>query len=483
MEGMEVFKDAEAAVKGRRRSEAVQQLNYLIQTKPKLASTWLKTAQLALTIGEKSIATKAAELFGSEVGRSVDNDVKRAGIYAEAGDLKKALKLIEPLTKRDVPVPSIYHLVGTVKAQTGDLLGARTNLSKALALSPQLGITWYTIATVTDFNEQTGVFTKLVEAEKSFKSQTDRNFALYSYALGKAYADRREYEQSEAMYQRGAKIFIQLKPFDIQADTQDVNAIIRNFNSNALDDIPTSKLDYDRPVAVLGLPRSGTTLLGQMLASHPVFKGSAESNALTGATMHLSAENRVDFPSFMKRHGDAQMAIDYMSQVYQHITEESFSGNGKVVDKTLSLNRSFGIFSKILPRSKAIYISRNAEDIAWSCYKTPFRANYSWSWHPETIATHIKNELRLIEHWKELFPERILHITYEDLVKKPEQTLTEVCGFLNIEYDKKMLAFHKNDQAVLTSSVGQVHKPINQNSVNLSANYPEFSKVFQKFYK
>ena len=63
MEGMEVFKDAEAAVKGRRRSEAVQQLNYLIQTKPKLASTWLKTAQLALTIGEKSIATKAAELF------------------------------------------------------------------------------------------------------------------------------------------------------------------------------------------------------------------------------------------------------------------------------------------------------------------------------------------------------------------------------------------------------------------------------------
>ncbi|WP_287797869.1 sulfotransferase, partial [Idiomarina sp.] len=100
-----------------------------------------------------------------------------------------------------------------------------------------------------------------------------------------------------------------------------------------------------------------------------------------------------------------------------------------------------------------------------------------------TIATYIKNELRLIEHWKELFPERILHITYEDLVKKPEQTLTEVCDFLNIAYDKKMLAFHKNDQAVLTSSVGQVHKPINQSSVNLSANYPEFSKVFQKFYK
>ncbi|MDP5141724.1 sulfotransferase [Rheinheimera baltica] len=457
-----------------KRTEAVALIAHFIEKAPALKADWLKVASLALRIGEITLAKQAADLFYGSCRKDINADIHYAGIYAEAGDLQNALKIIDPYIKENTALPSLQHLAGTVYAQLGQLGKARVSLIYALELAPYLGITWFTLASIVNFKEHPVLLQKLEQAYEQCAGQDLRNKQQFLYALGKAYDDVGYYDKAWQSYSAGASIIRSLSKYSPDTDTTEVEAIINNFTSGAQQLLPYSRSNCERGIAILGLPRSGTTLLGQMLSEHSKIAGAAEFNGIGAACFHLQSDNFLNFPAYIKQHGHAVGALDHIASVYQHVAKQYFPNDGFRVDKTLNLNRYFGIWAQAFPKGKAIYIRRNDENTAWSCFKTNFRSQAAWSWSANSIKSYISNERRLLEHWKTIYNARILEINYEDLVAEPELTLTKVCNHLGLEFEGSMLHFYKSKSPVYTSSVGQVHQPLEQSKIELSERYPQF---------
>ena len=457
-----------------KRTEAVALIEHFIEKKPTLKADWLKIASLALRVGEIELAKKAADLFYSMSIKDVNSDIHYAGMYAEAGDLTKALTIISLHIEAKVALPSVYHLAGTIYAQLGELERARSSLIYALELAPHLGITWFTLASIVNFKEHPVLLQKLELAYEQYTGQDQRNKQQFFYALGKAYDDAGHYDKAWENYSAGASIIRSLSQYSPDIDTTEVEKILKNFTPEAQQKMPYSRINDERAVAILGLPRSGTTLLGQMLSMHSKVLGASEFNGIGAACMHLLGKNFSDFPSYLKQHGHAIGALDHIATIYQHVADQQFAGEGLVIDKTLNLNRYFGIWAQAFPKGNAIYIRRNDQNTAWSCFKTNFRSQAGWSWSPATIKKYIENERRLLEHWKTIYNERILEINYEDLVDEPEQTLAKVCHHLDLKFEDSMLYFYKSTSPVFTSSVGQVHRPLKQSKIEVAERYPQF---------
>src|SRR5690606_31674089 len=147
-------------------------------------------------------------------------------------------------------------------------------------------------------------------------------------------------------------------------------------------------------------------------------------------------------PSYLAAHNEPDREVGKMTYLYHRLACEAFSDTGYIIDSSKNLNRYFGIWKKLNPSGKAIYINRNDHDVAWSCYKTPFRERADWSWHPKTIAAYIQNERKLLEHWKKEFTDQVFEVKYEALVNTPEDTLRDICEFLRIEFENEMFSFH-----------------------------------------
>jgi len=472
--------DALTAVRQGHRSETVAILNDFLERKPKIGGDWLKIAGLAIRIGELDKAKQAADIYRAEMPQTLRHLINYAGVYAETGDIQRALKLIEPLIKKDLDDPSVYHFAGTAQAQLGELDRARNYLIHALRKMPQSGITWFTLSSITDYKKYPELLNKLEQAFATIPEADAKNRQQFYYSLGKAYSDMGRFDDAYQAYSAGAAIMQQASRYSVSADEQFINDIIANHSAEAVAKLPKSRTNYNRSVALLGLPRSGTTLLGQMLAAHSKVKGAAETSAIGHASMHLRNDNFANFPSFIKQHGDPQGAIDHISDVYAHSVNQQFGGTNLVVDKTIQLSRHFAIWAQAFPQGKAIYIQRNPEDVAWSCFKSNFRSRADWSWSPSDIASYMRHEERLMKHWLDVFGDRILSIRYEDLCQQPEQTLKQVCAHLGMTFEPNMLHFYKDNGPVFTSSVGQVHEPIHQKRIGLSAQYKDFLDAWRQ---
>ncbi|MEH8020859.1 tetratricopeptide repeat-containing sulfotransferase family protein [Rheinheimera metallidurans] len=461
-----------------KRTEAEALISHYLENKPHIKADWLKVSALSLRIGEVDMAKQAAELFHKSCPQGIDTDLHYAGLYAEAGDLGKALAIIEPYISAGEKHPAIFHMAGTMYAQLGRIDEAKRALIFALDLAPHLGISWFTLASIINFKQHANLLRNLQLAYQNLNADDKRNEQQFLYALGKAYDDVGDYEQAWQYYAKGANIMAQLANYSSDIDANEVDAIIGNFSLDKQKQLPYSRSSYRRSIAVLGLPRSGTTLLGQMLSCHSSVAGAGEFNGIGVACMHLQGKNFLDFPAYIANHGHPVGAIDHIATVYQKVADLQFKAKGYIVDKSLNLNRYFGIWAQAFPNSKAIYIRRNDNDTAWSCFKTNFRAKAAWSWSAESIFGYISSERRLLEHWKRLFSKRILEVNYEDLVAKPEATLTKICAHLGINYESNMLSFYNSSSPVFTSSVGQVHQPLQQIRPNLVSQYPEFFAGF-----
>jgi len=476
---MAFLSDIQESMKARRRTEAVEKIRHAIEKKSPLKTHWLMLAKMSLGLREVTLATECVDIMRQQTQRTVTSDIQRAGLYAEAGYLQRALATAEPLTLQQPDNPSIMHLCGTARAQLGDFSLADRYLRKVVGLAPHLGISWLTLASFTDFSEDIELFQELLDVADKYSEDDPINWMHYHYALGKALTDRDRLEDAVKAYEKGAKLMAQQSKYKAAFDKRFVTDLQTYFSKQGMKAVPESRVKYNRAIAILGLPRSGTTLLGQILSNHSAVVGAGETGAFGQACAHLSPQDTMNFPAFMGRHGDAQAGIDMITETYQSLTDVRYPGSGYVVDKSLNLNRLFGIWAKAVPQGKAIYIRRKPEHIAWSCYKTAFRGGADWSWSKESIQTYIENEISLLTHWEKCFPDRILTISYEDLVTKTNNVMNRVYEHIGLEPEKSSYSPKGSRNPVLTSSLGQVSADVNDESIKRAkAAEPIFNTVF-----
>lgn len=479
MKALALAEQALECIKSGQRYQAAELIDTLLTEQALLGEKWGAVARLAATIGEVDLALAAAEKYANVNTHQTQSKLQQAALNAELGQHNQALELIEGLPQDN----ALLHLKGTILSQLGQNQEALTCFNTLLTTDSVSGQTWLTYCSIVTFdNEQSPEFQRLLSAQNTIEQQDKLNRGAYWYALGKAYDDIANSEQALSCFQRGAALIGQEYNYNNELDQQHVTATINSFNSDTLNQLAQSDLSLTSPIFIMGLPRTGTTLIEQLLASHPDVAGGGELDIMRKATMEMGGTGWQFAKQFETKFERPEYAWEHLASTYLYLAKQKVKQPGIVLDKSLNNSRYMGIIGKMFPRSPVIWVKRSPEQAAWSCYKTCFNNPMPWSWSLTDIAAFFKAEEVLMSHWARQFPEQILTLNYEDFVAEPERYTEQILAHCQLSQQPLSQHFYQTARAVTTASTVQVRRPIYQSSVAGAQPYHAFMQTFREHF-
>jgi Flp pilus assembly protein TadD len=290
------------------------------------------------------------------------------------------------------------------------------------------------------------------------------------YAIGKYQDDVGAYPQAFESYKRANDLSLQLAPrFLPDTRTQFADQQIRVYTRDVVADSASGASDSDKPVFVIGMPRSGTSLAEQIIASHPAARGAGELEFWNVAGRRNAAEHQ---SAPLRDPQKKKLAEGYLRTLAQH------SDNAlRVVDKAPANADFLGMIHSVFPRARIIYLRRNPIDTCLSCYFQPFSQALNFTMDLSDLEHYYRQHHRLMLHWREVLPPgSILDVPYEGLVADQAGWTAKMLEFIGLEWDDRCLDFYKTDRGVATASSWQVRQKIYPNSVERWRHYEKFIK-------
>lgn len=250
-----------------------------------------------------------------------------------------------------------------------------------------------------------------------------------------------------------------------------VDRIIAGWSNDIVQNASNSGLADDSPVFIVGMPRSGTTLVEQILSSHPRVVGVGEHGGVsrlvhTVADHHTSGMPLVTTTGALSARWLSRSAMAHMATL-----RKAAPGATRIVDKTLALEPHLGLIALLLPRARIIHVTRDPLDVGVSCFFHHFSGNLPFAYNLEHIGVYHRAGQRLMRHWSRALRLPMLHVSYEELVADPERVSRGMIDHLDLEWDERCLRFYENDRRVLTASHEQVRRPMTGSRVGRWRNY------------
>jgi tetratricopeptide (TPR) repeat protein len=250
--------------------------------------------------------------------------------------------------------------------------------------------------------------------------------------------------------------------FDRDRHRQRIDDLIRSFSAGAFARIPQSGCESDLPVFVLGMPRSGTTLVEQILASHSQVRGAGELDDMLHVALALLVSNGESLITGLTQ--DAlRTAADRQLARYRTLAGDAI----RLVDKTTVNFLHLGLIAMMFPKARVIHCTRDARDTCLSCFLHNFASpGLSFAFDLADLGAFYREYERLMAHWRATLPLPMMDIPYDDLVSDPERWSRAMVDFCGLEWDSRCLEFHRSDRIIHTASAQQVREPVHKRSVN-----------------
>ena len=473
--------DAINALKQYDKERAVELLRMELRQGPPTGDRWRSISRLAAQIGEIDIAIEAARRFSRTEPVTLDRLLQYWSELSQYGRTELVREEIGKLPPRFLEVPAVLHLLGTLAGQEGDFAEAERLYRKALAHDNREGQTWFALAMIKTFASGDPDISAMEQLRPTMELSPPAVRARFLYGLAKAWDDCGETDQAFALYSEGAALRQAEDAWDGAAVERHVTGLIRDFTAETIQRLVPSQ-EGRRALFVNGLPRSGSTLVEQILVSHSQVVAGGEINLLRAAlipTGDYSMQGALRYQGLAESRRDpwGALAADYF-----HMLEMRFRTGEPVVDKTLAQSHYMGLLLHMLPNARVIWMRRDPEDTALSCFRTFFTSKLGWSWSMDDIGRFFRLEDRLYAHWIAMFPDRILTVPYEEFAAKPGEWIPRIAEHCGLEMEPAMLAPHQTKRDVQTASVQQVRKPINTARIGLSARYSKQLQAFRTAY-
>lgn len=460
-------------VKRERYDDAAAFFRRSVELAPDFWKAWIN---LGSALGEQQKFDQAETAFLSalKLQPKSPHTLERLGANAmKAGELDKAIDWLEQsLLIDDQYFPSLLclgHALKTVGKQDEAIDAYR----RCAAAKSDFGEVYWSLANLKTFRfSDDEVQAMEAQLAKLTDTPDDENSEIaFSFALGKACEDRKNYPQAFDFYSRGnAKKRFKVSYDPIEYENQN-DRIIDVFSADFFAEREGWGCQDDSPILILGLPRSGSTLLEQILASHSNVEGTAELHyLLRGATeAGLNRADGIKYPQVMhelKAHHVRGIGEEYVENTLKHRSGAPF-----FTDKMPNNFTGIGFLHTILPNARVIDARRHPLDSCLGTFKQLFANGQVFSYDLYDLAHYYTQYVRMMKHWDKVLPGKVLRVNYEDVVSDLDAQVRAIATHCALDWQESMLNFHENERAVKTASSEQVRQPIYSSSVALWRRY------------
>lgn len=450
--------------------EALKLFNRVLEIKPDFADAWynIGLVYLAQHQGEQAVNAfrKATELktkyFRAHFKLGDCYGFLLQDLQAAVGEYDCAIMINPRFIPAYIHKSSVYRLNG--KFDLSDKV-----LREALEVDP---------SAIDAYLELVKVNTKEADLDKMQSVLNNMELDLKQLinlhiTMGKIYDDKKDYTKAFQHFQQGNTYKQEIEKYDAEGYHQYIDKQIQTFTAPFIESYSGLGLDTELPVFIVGMPRSGTTLTEQILASHPAVHGTGETEYMVQVTEKFwqllrkkcKQTTSAEMPH-LEKHELEQVVSEYMDY-FRKFEPLAL----RVTEKMPGNYEQLGLIAILFPKARIIHCRRNPLDTCLSIYFQNFSLRHSYANNLTDLGVHYRMYLRLMEYWQEVLGDRILTVNYEDMVQDLEKTGRRLIDFVGLPWDDSCLQFHTTERVVKTASQWQVRQKLYSHSVERWRNY------------
>ncbi|NKB36463.1 MAG: tetratricopeptide repeat protein [Gammaproteobacteria bacterium] len=435
----------------------------------------------------------------------VDALIDLGNVYKESHRLEEAIECFKKATELSPGAVKAHFLLGSTMAPASLTFDAIESYRKALELKPDhtgayLGI-GHVLKTVGEIDEAIDAYRKCIELnpdhgeaywslsnlktykfdDQDIKNMQERldNSAMdakskvsFLFTLAKACEDHGDYDSAWKHYDEGNRIRRESEKYDPVYTESIHEAVINVFNKGLFEKNSTAGVKDESAIFILGLPRSGSTLQEQILASHSLVEGTSELPYLSRVAISLN-RNRADgvnYPEAVRELSDShfmKLGNDYLEYAKMHRSADT----PYFIDKMPNNFSLIGFLHLIMPKAKIIDARRHPLDACLSCYRQLFAKGQAFTYDLVEIGEYYLQYQKMMDFWHEVLPGKVLTVQYEEVVTDFENQVSKILQHCNLPWEDECLTFYETERPVRTPSSEQVRQPIYTGSINHSKKY------------
>lgn len=468
---------AAIASRNKRYRDAEVFLKKALSNAPDYARAWVDLANVQRELDKLDEAVESAKQVIRLSPENAESHVLYASAIGMAGDHERAIesyrKALELAPDRANALSGMAHHQKTIGLQQEAIDSYR----RAIEVRPEHAEAYWSLANLKTFRFRDDEVAAM-EALLEYDELADSAKAQLHNALGLEHEARENYETAFAHFERCNAYRRAEESYD-PVETESTNDRIIDMFDRQFFERNAGSADFDvTPILIVGLPRSGSTLIEQILASHSRIEGTHELGDLSRAVQHLrrKTDRRARYPEAL-----ASLTVDGWREIgaeYLERTKIHRSGMPFFIDKNPNNFIHVGVLKLALPNAKIIDARRHPMDSCFGSFKQLFASGQPFTYDLTELGLYYLQYRRLMQHWHEVLPGYVLDVEYENVVADLEGQVRRLLDFVGLPFEEACLRFHETERAVKTASSEQVRRPIYSTSVNLWRNYePHLSEL------
>ena len=395
--------------------------------------------------------------------KGLEIDKRHLHILNNLGNLKRETFKIEQsinfykkvLDIQKDAVPTLFNLVGIYRI-TNQKEESKLYCKKIIELNKKLTDADRQYSLVHKYSENDPHLNEMIKKINDDDLNNIEKIHLY-YGVHKAYEDLKDYENAFKFLKKGNELLKQETKYNFSKDEKRINNYINLYKK--IKHIKISGTHRDL-IFIVGMPRSGSSLIEQILTSHKKVFGGGEIPYIQEITNKIIDEEKIDVS-----------LLDHYKNEYLNLVSELDNSLSVFTDKELLNFYNVGLILTLFPSAKIINCTRNPVDNCWSIYKNFFPIKTEFVNDFKDIAKFYRLYLNTMKFWQKEFPKNIFNLNYETLIENPKDQIEKILNFCDLEWDENVMSHHKNSRIIRTLSFDQANKPISKKVSNTIKNY------------
>ena len=388
-----------------------------------------------------------------------------ANLFKSLKKYDEAIKNYKNVIKLNPNFSDAYNNIGTIYSILGKFSDAREFYLKSIKINKFFAEPYKNYVQLSKIDQKDEVFEILKEIVKK-KDLDEEQKEVFFYSISKIYFDVGDDDLAFKYLNLANKLKLTKFDYSFNKEKKEFKKIKEFFSQKKIINLKNFKKNKITPIFILGMPRSGTSLIEQIISNHSEVHGAGELDLLPITVKNSDWKNSNDFEETLQK-----VRKNYLEKI------SLLSNKNYITDKLPGNFKRIGFILNAIPDSKIIHLERNPMAICWSNYKSNFNSTgMAFTLNQEFTAMYYLLYRDLMKFWKEKYSEKIINVNYESFVENFEEEIKKLFDQLNLKWEKQLYDFHKNERPVETASLMQVRSKIYKNSSNQWKNYKKYLK-------